>query len=362
MENKIKMLSPKDIQKTLHLEQSRLLYSKRGNSIYEWLEISMPYLIMYEAIHPENDATCYFEFCEQQKIIHYSSYHEFTALGNRPLHSHNFYEMTFVLSGALKLQIENEVITYQPGDCCLCNKNIHHKEIMDQDTEIVLFLMKEEFIKDMLATNFYYDAAGEAHPLGSFFYKLFSENRKNAFYDAKEYVDFRMNPGTDINACYGIINEIIEEISGTHSGKSHMIKALFCRFIELLEDSSRIQRTTHKASLSGDELLVLKIAGAYQDRDTLFTRRELEDFTGYNGDYLERIIKKNTGMTLNEYGRSFLMKKAALMLQDTNYGIGEICEKLGYSNRNYFNRLFMNCYGMLPSQYRSRERTKLHAN
>ena len=124
-----------------------------------------------------------------------------------------------------------------------------------------------------------------------------------------------------------------------------MMKALFCRFIEMLENSNSYQTEVHWAKLSNDEQIVYKIANAYQDKLGLFLRVEIEALTGYNSDYVERIMKRSTGKT-------FLLKRAAKMLTDIDKKVGDICEMLGYSNRNYFNKLFFKEYGLTPFAYR----------
>ena len=84
-----------------------------------------------------------------------------------------------------------------------------------------------------------------------------------------------------------------------------MMKALFCRFIEMLEISNNYQTEVHWAKLSNDEQIVYKIANAYQNKLGLFSRSEIEELTGYNSDYVERIMKRSTGKTLSAYGKTF---------------------------------------------------------
>ena len=31
------------------------------------------------------------------------------------------------------MKIEDELVVYRQGDCCLCNKNIHHLEIIGKE-------------------------------------------------------------------------------------------------------------------------------------------------------------------------------------------------------------------------------------
>ena len=338
------------------MSHSNLVLHDNKNSLYQYFEINMPYLILYESINPKADRSMYMEFTESSIIDASMSYAKFSSQGGLRLHSHDFYELTFVLSGDLTMRIEDEYITYHPGECCLCNKNIHHVEVMNRDTEIVLFLLKEEYLRDMFNTNYYYDNDGNAHAIGSVFQRFFRENRKNSFYDAKVYTDFKLLENSPQEKFFDIINRMIEEISGNHSGKSHMMKALFCRFIEMLENNSAYQTEVHWAKLSNDEQIIYKIANAYQDKAGIFSREEIESLTGYNGDYVERIMKRSTGKTLSEYGKTFLLKRAADLLTETDQKIGDICNALGYSNRNYFNKMFLKEYGMTPFDYRKNKR------
>lgn len=334
------------------MSHSNLILHTNENSLYQYFEINMPYLILYENINPEANFSAYMELSESSIVDVRTPYTDLFKTGGLRLHSHDFYELTFVLSGELKMRIEDEYITYQPGECCLCNKNIHHVEVMDHPTEIVLFLLKEEYLRDVISANYYYDQDGNPHAIGSVFHKLFRENKKNSLYDAKVYTDFKLADAALQDHFFEIINRMVEEISGNHSGKSHMMKALFCRFIEMLEFNDTHKVALHWAKLSGDEQIIYQIANAYQDKMGLFSRAEIETLTGYNSDYVERIMKRSTGKTLSEYGRTFLLKKAADMLTETDKKVGEICELLGYSNRNYFNKLFAAEYGMTPLAYR----------
>lgn len=334
------------------MTHSSLVLNDSPNSLYQYYEINMPYLILYESIHPQNNLSEYIEFTENSFLDANMPYSEYLKSASVKLHSHDFYELTFVMSGELTMHIEDDYITYHAGECCLCNKNIHHAEQMNPNTEIVLFLLKEDYVKDVFENNFYYDRDGISHSIGSVFHQFFDENKKISLYNAKIYTDFRLIQTVSNNTYLSIINQMIKEISSRHSGKSHMMKALFCRFIEMLCDTDFYETRIHRAKLSNDEQIIYQIANAYQNKKSVFTRNEIEQITGYNSDYVERILKRSIGKTLSEYGRSFLLKNAADMLLHTDHNIGKICESLGYSNRNYFNQIFRQEYGVSPSQYR----------
>lgn len=85
-------------------------------------------------------------------------------------------------------------------------------------------------------------------------------------------------------------------------------------------------------------------------------RTELSQALGYSADYINRIIKKLTGHTLVEYNQKIVLQIAADYLKTTNININEICGKLGYTNRSFFNKIFKDQYGVSPSKYRTMSR------
>jgi signal transduction histidine kinase/DNA-binding response OmpR family regulator len=67
-----------------------------------------------------------------------------------------------------------------------------------------------------------------------------------------------------------------------------------------------------------------------------------------------RKIKGLTGKTPTQYIRSIRMKKAMHLLQHTNLNISEITYQLGYSDPNYFSRIFQQYFGQTPSSIRKK--------
>lgn len=342
--------------KKIGVECPHLFHNTIKDSIYEFVEMDMPYMILYEMADPKNDTFISVEYSEHNKIVSHVTYREYLEQEALPQHIHDFYEITFVLSGRLTMQFEEEHVAYMPGEGVLSNKNIHHREIMDQRVEIILFLLNESFVQDLLSQNYCYDNQGRCLPIGSFFYDLFLENKKTPFYDAKQYINFRLKEEDSVLYIFELTERMLTEIKGRRSGKRYMMKALLCRLIELMEDSNIYIRETYSARLSNEEQILRKILCAYENKSGIFSRAEIEKLTGYSGDYIERIVKKRTGKTLAELGRIILFNKAAALLTETDMKISAICEKFGYSNRSYFNRIFSEFYGTTPSEYRKQNK------
>ena len=68
--------------------------------------------------------------------------------------------------------------------------------------------------------------------------------------------------------------------------------------------------------------------------------------------HLARQFKKETGGTMSEYIALARCKKAADLLKKTSLPIQEISSFVGYSDNNYFVKVFKKSYGMTPTEYR----------
>lgn len=71
--------------------------------------------------------------------------------------------------------------------------------------------------------------------------------------------------------------------------------------------------------------------------------------------YLCQLYKKTTGRTLNQFILEVKMNKAKLLLTNTNLKIGEIADRLGYTNQNYFTKTFTKYFGINPSTFRNKQ-------
>jgi len=73
----------------------------------------------------------------------------------------------------------------------------------------------------------------------------------------------------------------------------------------------------------------------------------------FNKDYLCRIFKKYTGMTVIKYINHLKMEKAEQLLRETDLSIKEIADMLGFSDCKYFMKIFKTYETLTPSTYRN---------
>jgi len=85
------------------------------------------------------------------------------------------------------------------------------------------------------------------------------------------------------------------------------------------------------------------------------TLDSLSEYCHLSKPYLSKYIKENAGITFQEVVREERMKRAKIMLRETNQTVESIATTVGYENVEHFNRLFKKAYGMTPVQYKKQK-------
>nr|WP_260440103.1 response regulator [Cohnella lubricantis] len=79
---------------------------------------------------------------------------------------------------------------------------------------------------------------------------------------------------------------------------------------------------------------------------------ELAREVGFTENYLSVLFKKETGETIMDYLTRIRMDRARELLKDQAYKIYEVSEQVGYSDANYFSKLFKRMEGVYPLEFR----------
>ena len=70
-----------------------------------------------------------------------------------------------------------------------------------------------------------------------------------------------------------------------------------------------------------------------------------------NKDYVNRVFKKEKGLSISQYLIQERMNLAALLLEDGKADVNQVAQKAGYNNYPYFSSSFKRYFGCSPSQY-----------
>lgn len=92
--------------------------------------------------------------------------------------------------------------------------------------------------------------------------------------------------------------------------------------------------------------------------DECISRKDVADHVFLNADYMNRVVKKETDLSVGEYIVQKKLSVAKFLLRETKMPIGDIVFKVGYSNVAYFNKSFKREIGLTPKEYRIQHETE----
>ena len=158
----------------------------------------------------------------------------------------------------------------------------------------------------------------------------------------------------------------LDSLSFTESGDIYHMKAEAMKEIEnarTLDEMQQIilrhtDKILDKARKSRDKTYSRFVADAVQHiyadyADKELSLKSLADMMHVNAAYLGRIFKKEIGSSFADYLNHVRIEKAKDLLSSSNYKGSELCEKVGFSNYNYFYIVFKKITGIKPTEYRN---------
>lgn len=82
------------------------------------------------------------------------------------------------------------------------------------------------------------------------------------------------------------------------------------------------------------------------------TLTSIAEHFGFSTSYITKLFRNFLGKGTVDYINDLRLTAACEYLISSNYSIGEISNKIGYTNQYYFNRLFKKKYGVTPKDFR----------
>lgn len=198
--------------------------------------------------------------------------------------------------------------------------------------------------------------SGPPNQLKKWFQDLFEELRKN-IYCPKEYVRslmisllaalYRKYP-----ELYGRKADIAseEQIQVAVAGMESM-KEMELFLEELLSwiETKREEKERYSRIVQG---AMDYVAQHYGEKDLSIA--QIADCLHFSQAYLNVLFKQEMKMTIKQYLSAYRLERAKQMLEKDFCRVTEIAEKCGYTNANYFAKVFRDATGMTPAEYRKR--------
>ncbi|MDP4276266.1 MAG: ATP-binding protein [Bacteroidota bacterium] len=137
---------------------------------------------------------------------------------------------------------------------------------------------------------------------------------------------------------------------------------LFLRIRKLIEQQESRKALFHKtivvnpssiAITSLDEKLVQKALDCVEKNmdNPEYSVEELSEEIGMNRTQLYRKLQSIVGMTPSDFIRSIRLKRAAQLLEKSQFNVAEVADMVGFNTQKYFSKYFKEMFGVKPSQY-----------
>ena len=96
-----------------------------------------------------------------------------------------------------------------------------------------------------------------------------------------------------------------------------------------------------------EDMLLLIEMSAGEDEE-----QEAAEEMGYSDAYFSKLFKQYFNQNFTAYLTEYRIKKAKELLGNTNNSIKDISRMVGYTDSNYFAKIFKRIVGEIPSKYR----------
>jgi AraC-like DNA-binding protein len=248
-----------------------------------------------------------------------------------PYHHHAAYEMYFLLSGERTFFITGTNYHIKQGDLVLIDRHDLHKPMDYEHVKRIGFLLsfQEDFLEPML------DEEKRIKLLSIF---------------KKKVIRFTTVEQSKLEQLF---NKIVRESSTKDAQSEIYVRLLLCELLILLgrkcdqaEDADMLRSEPKDRKI---EEITAYIYSQYMKRLSLDQIANLFYISKY---HLSRMFKEVTGYTIVEYIRSTRVQEAQKLLESSDLNMSHISERTGFDSTTHFCRVFKECTGVSPLQYR----------
>lgn len=261
------------------------------------------------------------------------------------LHTHEYLELAYIVSGSFRQRILGKDITFQEGELCLIDKNCLHQDYLESRPATVLFLgIANEVFEDLMAVS----AATER--ITSFLQSALLKQK-----NLQQYLHFKpgITPPGPMEEC---LQSLMQELIRHDEASSFICRGLLMRIFRLL--SANYDFSLSKELRKEMNWILYEEITTYirTHRKDISIRMLCEQFH-FQEDYFNRLLKSKTGMTYTEYVQKLRLDEAEKLLQNSECSIEEISCMIGYQNKGYFYKLFTERHHMTPARFRKEKKT-----
>lgn len=273
-------------------------------------------------------------FTERPEIVIHEAEHD----GRLSSHTHEFYEIVYIVDGFTLHSSAGRVNMLVTGDLFFVRPGEEHSYINAYRTKLYNLL----FTADELGSEL--PELSRLPGLDVMF------NGGDAENISARLLHVDMN---ERHAVESVLDSIRSERTAHRTGWQSLTRALFISF--LIRYSRMYEARWDRRQQSSNDYYgyIYKILSYVNENyKEPITTTELAEITGLSPDYMARRFKQSLNMSPAEYVRRFRIARAMELLCTTDTPVAEVAGMTGFSDVSLFSRVFKQAVGLPPSAYR----------
>ncbi len=259
------------------------------------------------------------------------------------IHSHDYFEIAYVLTGSCTNHIAGKSVTQKAGDLCVISLYTPHAVSVFSDNTILMNLL----IRSSTFEQTFFGSLTQRDVLSSFF--------SRALYtpDNRSYLLFETGKDDEIRR---LMLRLYDEFHENRKYADRMLRALVSMlFTELLRSHEHSLTVPNPSGNSSDSNIMFILNYILAHYQTL-SLSKLSAFFNYSERQMTRILKDYTGKSFTAVIQEIRLQRACELLRNPQIPVADIAAHVGYSNVSYFYHIFKTQNGMTPAAYRERFR------
>jgi AraC family transcriptional regulator of arabinose operon len=137
-------------------------------------------------------------------------------------------------------------------------------------------------------------------------------------------------------------------------------RGILLEFLALaLEATETRTKKNSRRNEVGTEVYISRAIDFIHYNYATITVGDIIAYIGFTRSYFTTIFKRQVGISPQEYLIQYRLQQGCRMLLETELSVQEIAMQIGYENPLNFSRGFKHAYGISPTEYRQKERSKI---
>ena len=171
-------------------------------------------------------------------------------------------------------------------------------------------------------------------------------------------LDYLLKP-CDMNDLLAVMDTALQKLDKENvfngnsiSGKEQNKETEICGSNANNVRENRSKRTDNVRN--SDEQTTIKYLKEYVENNYIYdiSMQEAAEEMGYSDEFFSKFFKQYFNENFTAYLTEYRIKKAKELLSNTNHSIKDISRMVGYTDSNYFAKIFKRLVGEIPSKYR----------